>query len=593
MTSQATIAVLDGSFHIHTRLGGSGRCRVYGATHVSGEEVVVKLIHGEGPFFDELARLYALDDCPYAVGHLHHYPPVSTGGQALPLTGRVDELLQELCPANDPSLGLLVLDYVDGQDFATYLAEADLLAKIDSLMELTYALEAIRSRGVVHGNLDANHVLMDRQTGELRLVGLGEDPDIEATTEIDQAPFRNSFAKDIKAFGDFLELARTPKWRMAKLARACRDPLPERRPSVATITGKLRRLRERNLPRRSLEIWFGFLKPLHVLAWLVFIFSSSMTINWLMGDGELPIAQKRARLLQEEGMLPNERVAQLRQLYREAAEDSEFRMLLAKDLAAYTQQLPVIKFSQKDAHTPIAVLAFKDEPAVIGRGFVARIGDWVELDERTQKPLPYNQVNKRYGYLTQIEFNRIRIDYEDAYSWHYFKKPRLFTGGHLGTEIAVVWHNEDNLDALLEGLATLMSLDYEAKDEDEKLPLGRRVAGIFPSKGGLNAFLDQLQEVLMVDVDDRRLIYRGSRTLFPMYFRFMMVHVRDNKDLAKILESVLAYSVGMDKGLSKLPFEVAFNITWQELLQQANLALSMETDKEGRSTVVIVAAGGA
>jgi hypothetical protein len=61
----STIAVLDDQFYLHTDLGGSSMTRAFRATHVTGEEVVVKFVWNSDLFFDELANLYGCDESPY------------------------------------------------------------------------------------------------------------------------------------------------------------------------------------------------------------------------------------------------------------------------------------------------------------------------------------------------------------------------------------------------------------------------------------------------------------------------------------------------------------------------------------------------
>ena len=571
--NNATVAILDDQFHLHTFLGAKPGVRTYRATHISGREVAVKLISDPATFFDSLARLYAVDYSPYFARCLYNYPPASASGLVPPLAPAACELMPD---QPQEHLGVLVIEWVEGEPLNKALADADEMEKVDGLLELSFALRALHKVGICHGSLKPGNVFFDGETGELRMIGLGADP--QWWKEADDVAMARGICEDTHLMAKhFLDLPRKTGFAFRKFRRACLHQDYRRRPNLEVMQQQIRKLRSLNTPRRSLEILFGFLKPMHVFSWFLVIFLASHFMSRLMGDGDAPFQKQRAAILENKKTTGPDRVQQLRQLYG-ISEDPIFRDYLADDISQYTVE-NVVVLSPEDAARPIAVLAFKNEPAVVGRHHLIRIGDWVEVADR-------------FGYVAAIEYNRIKIVHEDAYSWHLFERPRNFQGLILGTEVVVVWNNENNLDRLLEGCAELFSLTYIHKKpigESGYSSLAGKVSGIFPAKGGFDSFLTELHETIDVTVQGSDLVYRHVATEVPVYYKAFAI-ILEGRTLGSItssIERILGIPVRINPELLQEKVSIKlYNVTWKEILESLDLTYTLVN--EGNQPVLLL-----
>lgn len=567
----ATLAVLDGQFYLHTLVDESSDHRVFHATHLSGEDFAVKIIPDASDFFDVLARLYAVDHSPYFSKCICNYPPGSIAGKPLPLSGE----LAELVPGADPEqTGILVLEWVEGIPLLDTFEDADEMEKVNGLLELTLALKDLHKNQICHGNLKPENVLMEEDSGEVRLIGLSKDPDW--WMEGDEALLRKGMATDVKDLAlHFLNAPKDPGRAFKQFRSACTHSDELKRPCLNTAQKHIKLLRQRHTPRKSLEIMFGFLKPLHVLTWLVFVWGASMAINRLMGDGTVPLARQRVDIISDKKMSAHERVTALREVYALSSDD-DFRARLAKDISECTR--PFIterdaQLSDIDAAWPIAVLAFRDKPAVIARERLIRIGDWVGVDQR-------------FGFVEDIQYSRIKIVYENAHSWHFFERPDDFQGLTFGTEVAIVWRNENNLDRLLEGMAHLFDMEYIrlAPEGDEALPaFTGHVSGVFPAAGGFSTFIKELNHAIDVRVENNMLVFRPSRTRLPVYWRafFLNLEGRDLASIAGSLSAKLGVTVKIEDELGREKTDkTLYNISWQELVKVLGLKYRIESKKD-------------
>ncbi len=561
---QATLSVIDSQFYLHTLLADTPSLRTYRATHGSGIEMVVKIVYRSDHFFDRLARLYALDDSPYFSHCICNYPPLSQSGVD-PLTGYQEPLPEGV---EREQVGVLVLEWVDGIPFEQLLVSADPMERVDALMELALALKDLERAGMCHGKLALDHLLVEQESRELKIIGLALDPPQWVEGEEHRPPL--GLAEDLGWVAScLLQRLDSAGKAVRRFQRRCQHLSTD--VTAQELYDLLKQVRRRQMPRRNLEIIAGFFRPLHLAGWAMFIWCSSLLINHLLGDGDLPIQKRRVELLQQETASDAELVIALRHLY-ESAEDPAFRELLAKDIAQRTRG-DVIRFDERDAATPIAVLALKHKPAIIGRERLVRIGDWLQL-------------GNTYGYVAAIEFNRVKLIFEDAYSYHLFERPRSFFGLIYGSEIVVVWENEKNLDRLLGAVAELFELDYvhAAVQAQGELPeLAGQVSGIFEARGGFDTFLEELGEAISVRVEGNKLIYHARPDTVPVYLKFYFFTMADRpiERFAAYLETIVGMPVRVSDQLSnkKLTLD-AYNATWQELIQQAGLSYTLSKENQ-------------
>ncbi len=562
-----TISVIDGQFFLHSLLGDAPWGRTYRATHASGMEMVVKLVYRADHFFDRLARLYALDGSAYFSHCLCNYPPLAYAS-ADPLAGYQEPLPDGVDRAQ---VGVLVLEWIDGSPFEQLLERADPMERVDALLELTLALLDLERAGMCHGSLAQGHLLIEQDSRELKIIGLALDPPGWSENDFRQPPL--GLAQDLAWVAGSLAQRLDVGKKIRRFQRSCQQPGAE--VSASQLYTLLKQVRRRSMPRRNLEIIAGFFRPLHLVGWMLFIWFSSLLINRLLGDGELPIQKRRIQILHQERVADATRIAELRHLY-DAAEDPTFRELLAKDIAQYTRA-NIIHFDAHDAATPIAVLALKRNPAIIGKQQLVRIGDWLQLDHS-------------FGYVAAIEFNRVKLVLEDAYSWHLFERPRSFLGLSYGSEIAVVWENEHNLDRLLSAVAQLFDLQYvhtEINLPGEMPGLAGKVSGIFEARGGFDTFLEELNQAITVRVEGNKLIYQARPNTVPVYIKyyFFIMEDRPVESFASFIEGAVGMPVRVSDQLANKMLTLAvYNATWQELITQAGLSYSL--DKEGQTLVM-------
>lgn len=561
---QAALSVIDNQFYLHTLLADTPSLRTYRATHGSGIEMVVKIVYRSDHFFDRLARLYALDDSPYFSHCICNYPPFAVSGVD-PLVGYLEPLPEGVVREQ---VGVLVLEWVDGLPFEQLLVSADPMERVDALMELTLALKDLERAGMCHGKLELGHLLVEQESRELKIIGLALDPPHWFEGDERRPPL--GFVADLAwVTGCLLQRLDGAGKAVRRFQRRCQQSAAE--VTAGELYNLLKQVRRRLMPRRNLEIIAGFFRPLHLVGWALFIWCSSLMINRLLGDGDLPIQKRRIQILHQEKASASEQVIALRHLY-DSAEDPVFRELLAKDIAQFTRR-EVIRFDERDAAAPIAVLALKHKPAIIGRERLVRIGDWLQLGET-------------YGYVAAIEFNRVKLIFEDAYSYHLFERPRSFAGLIYGSEIVVVWENEKNLDRLLGAVAELFELEYVNRASQlpgEQPGLAGQVSGIFEARGGFDTFLEELGEAISVRVEGNKLIYQARPDTVPVYQKFYFFTMADRpiERFAAYLETIVGMPVRVSDELAnkKLTLDV-YNATWQELLQHAGLSYTLSKEKQ-------------
>jgi tRNA A-37 threonylcarbamoyl transferase component Bud32 len=561
-------AILDEQFHIQNFLGGSSATRVYKATHNTGVDVVVKFVLDADRFFEELARLYATDGSPYFCSCLYNYPPQSHGQEPLPLDRPVSELLQDTgVPADDcawDQVGILVLECIDGSPLHEQMAEFDDMGRANALLEVAYALEELHALGEWHGEFTGRNVWMDRETNEIKIIDLGHGSCQKSGEEASEEDLKaKGCAADMAMFAQhFLSKIRRPGRQMRHFVNQCRQVKGVERPTPLDAQVQLKSLRRRLSPKRNLEILYSFFRPINLACWVGVVFGSSFLISNMRNK---PVNQRRADLISNTRLSPAGKADAFRELLPKAA-DEQIRELLIHDIAANSDDKHPKIMSGLDAVKPIAVFAFKQDPLVIGRNEIYRLGDWVRVDEGTE--------DEQFGYIASIEFNRIKIVYEGAYSWRFFNKPEGYIGVALSSEVAIVWNNEHNLDRLLKATTEVGGMKLFAEHRGGQDTDKGKISGIFLAHSP-ESFLKTLSSQIPIEVKRKSIFLKEIREDdIPVYVKLSKVLLKDD-DLGKLehlLSEIIDHPVVVAEGIKheKVTIEL-YNTTWQELLTALEL----------------------
>ena len=273
---QASNPVLDKLFHLHTRLRETPFSATYRATHVAGHDAVVKLIYREDLFFDELARLYAMDESHFFCQCFYNYPPESVTGKPLPLNQALTQIHAGSSDHDSAAVGILVLEAPEGVRLSEIYEQLDEIEVVNFLMEVTYAMRDLAAQGIGHGALLPQNVMVNHEDAEIKIVDLGyhsEHGNYETRLLSPEHKLADEPGplEDITMFAaNFLPLLKRQKL-VRKLRRACMSPDPAARPNLDEILSGLRQYRRQLHPKRTREILFGFLRPANLITWMVTI----------------------------------------------------------------------------------------------------------------------------------------------------------------------------------------------------------------------------------------------------------------------------------------------------------------------------------
>jgi len=565
--NERNMPVLDDQFHLHTCLLRGRRFSLYAATHVGGREALIKLTGDESSFFDELTRLYATDASHYVSTCHYNYPPEVVSGDRLPMSVPPESLLS--ARAEGPGeIGALVLDGISGEPMSKTLRMSEPLQWINDLMEVTYALRELEGLGVAVGDLRPEHVYVDRDTDEVKIITFGTSDPTRAGLSPELARGAEpSPASDIYMFGAHFLKPMARFGPLARLARRCMRRDPESRPSLATVQRVLKDKRKQLMPKRNLEILVGMMRPLNLAAWALVVTLCVTLLPVIRGDREGFLYQ-RIGLLRED-ISREERVEQLRSLLR-ATEPEEERAILIDDIAEQLREAPVKMVPEVDTRRPLAIFTSREAPMVVGREAVYRLGDWVRIGES-------------YGYIADIAFNSIKLSTGEAYSWHLFEKPSFFSGGVPAPESAIVWDNPNNLSRILEVVTEEMGLDLV----DRRPPGSRdegKIVGDFEVRS-LSQLLDHLEESVAFSKNGNALVLEDQGPRIPIYRRFSMVRFdRTVEELAReFLEDGLGCKVEISDSIRYHSISVnCYNVTWQGLLEAAGITWSVRENADGK-----------
>lgn len=569
MTSKIPVsAVLDGQFHIQSLLGGSAHTRVYKATHNTGVDVVIKFVLEADRFFEELARLYATDGSPYFCSCLYNYPPQIHEQAPIPLDRPIGELFQSTgVPAADccwDQVGVLVLECIDGRPLLEELADFDDMGRANALLEVAYALEELHALGEWHGELNGRNVLMDRETHEIKIIDLGHGS-LPQTNDslVDEATVAAGNAADMAMFAQhFLGKLRRPGRQMRRFAKQCRRTTAQERPTASDAQAQLKALRKRLSPKRNLEILYGFFRPVNLAVWVGLVFGSTFLISNMKSK---PVNQRRADLISNAKMTPASKADAFRELLSQAPDD-QIRELLVGDIAANSDQHHPKIMNGLDAVKPIAVFAFKQDPLVIGREQIYRLGDWIRVDEGMD--------DEQFGYIASIEFNRIKIVYEGAFSWRFFDKPDGYIGVAISSEVALVWNNEHNLDRLIEATAQVGGMKIMPERRRGPETDKGKISGLFLAHSP-DSFLRTLSSQIPIEVKRKTIFLKEIQDDdIPVYVKLPKILFKDDKlgRLEHMLSDILDHQVIVQDDIREETATIElYNTTWQELLTALDL----------------------
>jgi hypothetical protein len=564
--------VLDDQFHLHTCLLRGRHFSLYAATHVGGREALIKLTGDPDSFFDELSRFYGADSSHYVSTCQYNYPPAVIGGQQLPMNVEPETLL-DTCDRGADAIGALVLEGVQGEPMSRTLRESEPLEWINDLLEVTYALRELAELGVAVGDLRPEHIYVDRESDEVKIITFGAcdtgrkglSPELAHGAEADPASdiymFGAHFLKPLARFGP-----------LARLAKRCMRRDPADRPSLAAVQRVLKDKRKQLMPKRNLEILVGLMRPLNLAAWAVVVSLCVVLAPMIRGDREGFLTQ-RIDLLREPDLSREERVRDLRELLR-YVETEEERAMLIDDIAGQQTDAPVKLVPEIDSMRPLAIFTCREAPMVIGREDVYRLGDWV-------------RISGSYGYIAAIEFNRIKLSTGEAFSWHLFEKPSFFTGGMPAPESAMVWDNPNNLGRIIAVVAETMGLELI----DQRPPQHRqegKLLGDF-EVASLDTFLDHLEESVAFTRDGNRLVLADQGLRIPIHRRFSMVRFNGTVEkLAKVfIEDGLGCNVAVNESIRYHSISVnCYNVTWQGLLEAAGVTWSVQENPDGKKILL-------
>jgi len=575
MTSKIPVlAVLDEQFHIQSLLGGSAATRVYKATHHTGVDVVIKFVLEADRFFDELARLYATDGSPYFCSCLYNYPPRSHGQAPIPLDRPVQELLAVSGMAADDchwdEVGVLVLEFIDGRPLLEELADFDDMGRANALLEVAYALEELHALGEWHGELNGRNVWMDRETHEIKIIDLGHGTLPQAADTISEEASAAGCAADMAMFAQhFLSKLRRPGRQMRRFAKQCRRQAKgQDMVTTGDAQAQLKALRKRLSPKRNLEILYSFFRPVNLACWVGLVFGSTFLISNMKHK---PVNQRRADLISNAKMTPATKADAFRELLTQAP-DEQIRELLVGDIAANSDQDHPKAMNGLDALKPIAVFAFKQDPLVIGREQIYRLGDWIRVNEGMD--------DEQFGYIASIEFNRIKIVYEGAFSWRFFDKPEGYIGVAISSEVALVWNNEHNLDRLLEATSEVGGMKIMPERSGGLETEKGKISGLFLAHSP-ESFLRTLSSQIPIEVKRKTILLKDIRDEeIPVYVKLSKIMLKDDKlgKLERMLSDILDHQVIVQDDIreEKATIEL-YNTTWQELLTALGLNWQVKT----------------
>jgi len=435
MYETMAIAILDSQFTILNLHNASATCQTYRGSDSCGRSVFIKVLNRHQQFFDEMARYLATDrndSLPYLQAN---YPPVSYGGEDV-LTGtsfgEAIEFHAARASDNSPSptptwdlsdLGILVTEWIEGESVASSWPEWSSDQKLRFTRNLTQSLATLHANGEYHGNLQWRHVLIEKCTGHVKLVGLGHYPgkptkdyDSPAPEHLQIKGLTVGQATDVYLLAK-LFLARLDNVSDHPFLESCLDPNPQRRPTISQVARFVEGLGA-HYPFYSSPIGLGmYCLSAIILGLLALAFSSNQkaTIATTSSIFHTPKASSLAQLLEE----------------------------TRKDLSEsdQSQLMHGIRFlDEYDLRRPIAVLVFQRQVFLIGRDLTFAEGDRVYFR------------GSNY-FISQLSPRHIQLTQNDQHVSIFFEPHDKAKTTHSSDTGVFVWDNPNNVVRFLQGIA--------------------------------------------------------------------------------------------------------------------------------------------
>ena len=541
---------IDARFAIHSIRHNSTRVKVFLGTDPSGRTVLVLVTDGLEPFFENMARFAGEEESEALPTVLAWFPPRVVSGQRIP----ADRPLASFFPGTgrgEDRFGVLVLELVRGEPLVERLVRSSIPKRIELLLELSRLLEDLDRREVWRCALRADHILVDARTAELR---------ISAHLSIDGA--KSVGVSHLHLFCNrFLPLLPRLSPGLNRICRRVNETDAVLENGFEAIRRELRALRR---SESKAQAWLprGWLRPAHLAgcvlaAWLCFV-----SVATLQGEGE-PLPRKRALIVDNPKIAAPAKIEALHELLKETP-DARFRKLLIEDIAGLSRDtFPVKELVGDDAKRPIAVLAFDRNPLVVAREEVLRLGDWV-------------RIGSRFGFLAAIEFNRLRLEYETAYSWHYFDRPGFLTGMAANQPSVIVWHNPGNLHRFASVIAAFKGLAFFDENEYQTgaTVLPAEIQGLFLAND-FDGLLRDLCRLAPLAEEDGRLVLKRYREEIPVYFTIRNSFSFAVSDFAEWLSRMFGLPVAVEPAIAQDLIQFSFqNYPWQDALALLHLELS-------------------
>ncbi len=574
------LAVQGQEYRMVKRLSNREETRVFLVENDDGHRLVLKCHAHPSLFFDELARYYACDS-PYLCQILYNHPPFLISGDnfafheeimmAFGQEPRQFASAAEMAESDMSRVGVLVLEWVDGQPLADMLPSLEDDQKIQYLDQLTQAVEMLHGCGEHHGKLMPDNVLVDVNTQSIRLIDLGYTPGVSPWEPGYQSPEHdpNSKRKPGPASDVYmvaLNFMSDPIFQnkpYARLMKACLKANPNQRPDIRFIRSALGFQTEK-VRRYVLNRSFRW------AAVACLVLASVIAITVTRKDSFVEIKDRYISNLE---VNPQETVDQLASLREDHL---EYGSALTEAIAAAkrTSQSKILRLNNQDISKPIAVVALPQRPMVIGRDSVMELGDWVEIDGKT-------------GYISKISVTGLLVQADGEEVQLPFEPPGFTLNQNFNRPGILVWRHEKNLNRLLESLPPLPGLLGE---EASIITRDTAISEIFKGRSlsvsenslygfyavpTFSRFLDELSDQLEIAEVDESIRIALSPTRLPFHYQFEYLNIQDRtvERLAMLFEQELGFTFETAPEVRDhlLENKKLKNVNWRQVLEEYGL----------------------
>ncbi len=611
-----TFGIFDNQYELIACLSNCSYSKVYLGLNRAGEKVVVKFLMSSEQFFEELARYYACDDCGYLPRLLYNYPAFSISQAPVffsrdilklfdcrELLEREETLTHEqMMDSPMAEVGVLILEYIEGGPLLRELRPLKPAYKLDLLLELATGLRELHRNGEFHGDLTPENVLLDQNSGQIRLIDLGFFPGKKQWAPYALSPEHREGASlgpgspsDIYMFAfHFLTAVERPNRRLGSLIRRCIRENPLRRPDINDLCQELSRLRRGVRPMKP-----SFAYPTILKRWsrrMVFAalaFSSLVGITWITID---PIFEKRKNILATAEDQPVQAIEDLKSLRLQAMEAGKEPWVIGDLVEKIARAkwmrpgFPIRPMEESALERPIAVLAFARDPVLVGRDEIYQLGDWVSLGGET-------------GYISDINWRQITVDFNGKNHKITLKKPNFQVPYSMDVHCAVIWGHAGNLPRLMAAIETMLKktefspsaarnpLLAALGSEETKLQVASDASFGSYQASNIEEFLDKLQPRLRIQhtVEGPRISRKENQPPLKLPFRFY--NISEGMTLARICQGFeektgYRFIVPEELGNQRLASENFADTSWEEMLLQ--LGFEWEINEENGTYRILV-----